>query len=103
MSVGVSVGNIKAMGVVSFTFDPASVGADGTSEQTVTVRGLQVGDFVAVSKPAHKSGLTSASARVSAANTLAIQLTAHGTVDDDSGTWLCFWARPEGDVSQVRE
>ena len=43
-----------------------------TSEQTVTVAGLNVGDAVVVNKPTHQAGLGIVNARVSAANTLAI-------------------------------
>ena len=43
-----------------------------TSEQTVTVPGLNVGDAVVVNKPTHQAGLGIVNARVSAANTLAI-------------------------------
>lgn len=103
MSVGVSVGNIKAMGIVKVTVDIASTGSDTTSEKDVTVKGLKTGDFVAVVKPSHDSGLVVGSARVKSNDTLAIQVTAHGTVDPDSEDYLVFWARPEGDVSQVRE
>jgi hypothetical protein len=103
MSVGVSVGNIKAMGIVSVTVDIASTGADSTSETDVTVRGVKVGDFVAVSKPSHTSDLVIGTARVKSDNTVAIQAIAHGTVNPSSETFLIFWARPEGTVSQVKE
>jgi hypothetical protein len=105
MSVGVSVGNIKAMGIVSVTFDPGSVAANTSEEETMTVRGVKVGDFVAVSKPTLEAGLGVCSARVSADNEVKVQLvnpTGSG-VNAGSETWLVFWARPEGTVSQVKE
>jgi hypothetical protein len=49
-----------------------AVTANSTSEQTVTVAGVQVGDFVYVNKPTHQTGLGIVGARVSAANTVAI-------------------------------
>lgn len=56
------------------TFDPASVSANTTSEQTVTVTGLGATDIVYVNKPTHTPGLGIVGARVSAADTLAITL-----------------------------
>ena len=50
----------------------AQVNTITTSEQTVTVPGLNVGDVVVVNKPTHQTGLGIVGARVSAANTLAI-------------------------------
>ena len=51
-----------------------AVAANTTAEQVVptTVPGLQVGDFVAITKPTAQAGLGIVGARVSAANTLAI-------------------------------
>lgn len=51
----------------------AIVGANTTVERTFTVNGLLVGDIVMVNKPSFQAGLFIANARVSAANTLAIQ------------------------------
>jgi hypothetical protein len=46
-----------------------------TTEQTFTVTGLLVGDFVDVAKPTSQPGLSLGNSRVSAANTLAITFT----------------------------
>ena len=54
------------------TFNPASVAANTTSEQTVTVNGLDPQDIIMVTKPTHDAGLGIVNARASAANTLAI-------------------------------
>lgn len=59
--------------VISVTLDPEEVSANTTEEQTFTIAGLRTGDFVAVSKPSHTTGVVVGSARVSAADTLAIQ------------------------------
>ena len=50
----------------------ASVAASTTAEQTVTVPGLAVGDFVYVTKPTVQAGLGIVGARVVSANTLGI-------------------------------
>ncbi|MGI0034321.1 MAG: hypothetical protein ACRD98_00435 [Nitrososphaera sp.] len=51
---------------------PAVVPANSTLEHTVTLAGIAVGDFVAVVKPTHQTGLLVGTCRVSAANTLAV-------------------------------
>lgn len=74
----------------------AQVNTITTSEQTVTVPGLDVGDFVAVVKPTHQAGLGIVNARVSAKNTLAITFvnpTAAGITPTASEIYLVFQAR----------
>jgi len=53
-------------------FNPTSVPANTTSEQTVTILNVASNDFVAVSKSTHTTGLGIVNVRVSAANTVAI-------------------------------
>ena len=65
-------GNIILAGVYQLTISPASVAANTTAEQTFTLTGLALNDGVFVAKPTVQAGLTVVSARVSAANTLAI-------------------------------
>jgi hypothetical protein len=58
------------------TLTPASVNANTTAEQTFTVLGLQVGDFVDVNfQGAQTTGIGISNVRVTAANTLGIQFT----------------------------
>lgn len=60
--------------IYTSTIDPASVAANTTSEQTFTVTGLSTSDIVlAAQKPTHTAGFSVSGARVSAANTLALQ------------------------------
>lgn len=63
---------ITAMGRVAQSLTPVSVAAATCAEQTFTVIGLQVGDFVDITPPGITAGVAPASARVSAANTLAV-------------------------------
>lgn len=71
----------------SVTFDPASVGANTTVEQTVTVSGLKVGDIIlTVIKPTLEAGLGVLQGRVSAADTLAIQLINTTAAPIDAGS-----------------
>lgn len=54
------------------TITPASVAAATVAEQTFTVPGLQLGDFVDVTPPGITAGVAPICARVSALNTIAI-------------------------------
>ncbi len=65
-------GNIAQHWLSSITLTPASVAANTSAEQTFTVDGLHLGDFVSVDKPSAQAGLIIGGTRVSAANTLAI-------------------------------
>jgi hypothetical protein len=65
-------GNVQISALLAVTLSPAQVAANTTAEQTFTVNGLVIGDFVEVNKPTTQAGLGVVNARVSAANTLAI-------------------------------
>lgn len=65
-------GNVQQVALLAVALTPAQVAANTTAEQTFTVTGLQIGDFVEVNKPTSQAGLGLANFRVSAANTLAI-------------------------------
>src|SRR5438128_1970601 len=56
----------------SVTLSPALIAQATTAEQTVTVKGLKVGDAVFLTKPTAQAGLGIVGARVSAVDTLAI-------------------------------
>ena len=63
---------LTAMYKITQSLAPASVAANTTAEQTFTVPGLAVGDYVHGNKPTFQAGLGTSGYRVSAANTLAI-------------------------------
>jgi hypothetical protein len=65
-------GNVINQWVLALTLSPASVANATSAEQTFTVKGLHLGDYVAVNKPTSQAGLTITNTRVSADNTLAI-------------------------------
>lgn len=92
-----ALGNIAKMFACQVTFNPASVATITTAEQTVTVPGVKVGDFVIAQKPSHTTGVTIGNVRVSAADTVAIQFVnpTAGGVDAASETWLFLVFRPE--------
>ncbi len=97
-------GNIAEMGIVTFTYDPASQAANDTDEDTVTVSGLRVGDFVVVSKPTHTDGIGLADARVTAANTLSITWTnpTAGAVNAGPETYTALWFRSDSTRNAVQ-
>ena len=89
--------NEDRFGVITFTYDPASVAAATTAEQTVTVPGVLPGDYIEVTKPTLTAGVGIVNARVSAANTVAItwvNATA-AAVDPPSETYQAWVFRPE--------
>lgn len=92
-----AVGNIAKMYACAVTFDPAAVATITTAEQTVTVVGVKVGDFVIAMKPSITTGVTIGNVRVSAADTIAIQFVnpTAGSVNPASETWQFLVFRPE--------
>lgn len=94
--MGIQV-NEDRQAIISQSLDVASVAANTSAEQTFTVKGLKVGDFVRVQKPSLTAGLVIGNARVSAADTLAItfgNLTA-SPIDPAAETYLIHVFRPE--------
>jgi hypothetical protein len=95
--------NEDRFGVAAITLDVASVAANTSAEQTFTVRGLRPGDFVHVNKPSLHAGLVVSTARVSAADTLAITFgnTTAGAIDPSPEAYLLFYFRPEKTFGQA--
>ena len=79
----------------SVSFDPLAVGANTTSEQTVTVTGVLTSDIVTVNKPSMTTGLGIVNARVSASDTVAITFmnTTAGSINPTSETYLIVATR----------
>lgn len=65
-------GNVANVWLLGVALTPSIVATITVAEQTFAVPGLNVGDYVSVSKPTTQAGLGIANARVSAVNTLAI-------------------------------
>lgn len=98
MSTGITTGNILSMGIIAVTIDLASVAAATSAEQTFSVPGLKVGDFVYVNIPSTlNNGLGIAGARVSAADTLALRVmnATAGALDAASASFTLLVVRPE--------
>ena len=81
---------------IDFTFDPASIAASTTVEQTVTVSGLKSQDIVlSVIKPTLTTGVGVLQARISADDTLAIQMVnaTVGAVDAPSESYKLIYIK----------
>lgn len=65
-------GNLVFSQMIFPVLSPVIVAANTTAEQTFTVPGLNVGDFVNLVKPTTQAGLGIVNSRVSALNTLAV-------------------------------
>lgn len=94
---GVLLGNTRGVSIVQVTFNPASIGAATTAEQTLTVPGVVVGDFVDVSKPTLTAGVGIVNARVTAADTVAVTFinATAGALDPGSEVYTIRVTRPE--------
>lgn len=98
MTTSVVRGNVRAMFVVSVTYDPANIsGTATTTEQDITVTGVKVGDMAFVSKPSHNAGVTIGNVRVKAADTVSIQWVnpTAGAVNPGSEAYSILVVRPE--------
>ena len=96
------LGNLVTQSVISVTLSPAQVLANTSAEQTFTVNGLRVGDWVSVNKPTTQAGLGLAGARVSAANTLAITFgnyTGSAITPTASQVYLVLVARKDSTIT----
>ena len=81
---------------VDVTLDPASVAAYTTVEESVTVKGLKTDDIIlSVIKPTLEAGLGVLQGRVSAADTLAIQLinTTGSAIDAGSEVYTVIYIK----------
>jgi hypothetical protein len=97
-----NTGNIVKASVISVTLSPAAVAANTSAEQTFTVNGLAVGDWVGVIKPTTQAGLAVTGARVSAANTLAIafgNFTAASITPTAAQVYSVMVARPDAPIT----
>lgn len=97
------MGNAQNISVISQSLDVASVAANTSAEQTFTVNGLLVNDFVEVNKPSASAGLGVVNARVSAANTLAITFmnATASPINPAAETYLIKVTRPESQTPRT--
>jgi hypothetical protein len=104
MTIGIINGNTYGSYIISASLTPAATLTITATEQTFTVPGLRVGDHVTVNPPSVTAGLLQGSARVSAANTLAINFVnpTAGSLTAPAGTYTISVLRPESQVAATR-
>ena len=98
------MGNCAAINVVSATVDLGSVAANTTEEETATVTGVKVGDFVVCSKPTLEAGLAILNARVSAADTVILTVGNFTgvAINEGSETLTFLVISPESQVADTK-
>lgn len=103
MSVGVIAGNIASINFVQATVDLGSVAANTSEEETFTLTGVKVGDFISVQKENLTAGIILGSARVETENTVTVEVinTTASAVDASSATMRVLVIRPEGSLSTL--
>jgi hypothetical protein len=90
-------------GVLTLSLNVAQVSAGVSAEQTFTVKGLKLNDFVALCKPTLHAGLVIGNVRVKAADQLAIQFgnMTGSPITPGAETYLLFFCRPENVATSV--
>jgi len=89
-------GNMTGEWVLALTLSPAAVAATTVAEQTFTLTGAMVGDFVEINKPTTQAGLGIVNSRISANGVLAIafvNLTGSSLTPTSGETYLCVVSR----------
>ena len=91
-------GNILEEKLFSISITPVAVAANTTAEQSFTVIGISVGDYINIaSSAAQTAGIIIGNCRVSATNTLTVQFgnfTAQSATPV-AGTYGVIWGAPE--------
>lgn len=102
MSTGILAGNLFAANVVQVTWDIPSVAANTSEEETFSLPGVKVGDFVHVAKSDLDAGIVFGSSRVSADGTVAVQIvnTTAAPVNAAEETVQVMVLRPAGNPSE---
>lgn len=90
-------GNLIQHWTLAVTLSPVTVATNTLAEQTFTVSGARLGDFVYVNKPSLTASLSIVNARISATDVLAIQYlntSSTTTAAPASETYTILIARP---------
>jgi hypothetical protein len=74
-STTIARGNVQLEAILQIqaAYPALGTGTSSTAEVTVTVPGVQTGDFIEINKPSHAGGVSVGNIRASATNTVAIQ------------------------------
>lgn len=104
MAYSTTPGNVAGISIVTTAVDLGSVAANTSEEETATVTGVKVGDFVLCMDSALSAGQVIGQARVSAADTVTLQVinTTAGAIDAASRTMTFLVIRQDGaNISRV--
>lgn len=103
MSVGIISTNILGLKILNATVDLGSVAANTSEEETFTLTGVKVGDFVIVQSDDLEAGIILGSARVEADDTVTVEVVnaTAGAVDAASSTMKVLVARFEGSATDL--
>lgn len=98
MGYTIHAGNVAGISIVTSTVDLGSVAANTSEEETATVTGVKVGDLVVCMDSALSAGQVIAQARVSAADTVILQVinTTAGAIDAGSRSMKFLVIRQDG-------
>lgn len=91
-------GNLQDVKEFAVTLTPASVPANTTNEQSFTILGLSIGDYInGQCATAQTAGVFIANVRVTATNTISIQFAncTGGALTPVSGSYGFIWGSPE--------
>lgn len=97
MATGIFNGNVSGMTIMTATVDLGSVAANTSEEETATLSGVNLGDVVICINSSLNAGQVIADVRVSAANTIILQVinTTGSGIDAASKTMTFLVVRPE--------
>jgi hypothetical protein len=101
LSSTIGRGNILYDGMIQVTITPSLVGASTAAEQTFTVPGLQLNDFLDINcNAAQTAGIGIGNVRVSAVNTMAVEFanSTAGGLTPASGVYNINVIRAEGPI-----
>lgn len=103
MSSGIIAGNASSINLVAATVDLGSVAANTSEEETFTLTGVKVGDFVSVQKEDLEAGIILGSARVETDDVVTVEVvnTTASPVDAASATMTVLVVRPEGNATNL--
>jgi hypothetical protein len=89
-------GNTINTFVIAVLLTPTAVPSVPLAEQTFTVKGLHLGDFIDGNKPSFQQGLAVSGYRVSAVDTVAVTYvnSSGGSITPTAETYTFFVARP---------
>lgn len=98
MGTTIHAGNVAGISIVTVAVDLGSVAANTSEEETATVSGVKLGDVVVCLDSALSAGQLIGNARVSAADTVILQVinTTAGAIDAASRSMKFLVVRQDG-------